>query len=472
MEIRTMYTIKLLCCVLIGITTCSPLVAQVDTTQVYLLGGIYSEEGSKLLRSADGGFLLLGTSGSIQSELTDIYVLKLNNELECMWNVQLGGVGVDHGSGISENADGEIVVCGFSASVDGTGYNISAFKLSADGALIWTKSYGGDNWDFGNGVVIHPTGGYIIYGQTYSFGNGNGDGYVLQIDEEGSLIQTWTFGGSGEDNILDVDIEENRIYFSGYQTQGEDDVPYRSITATDYTGAIVWNSILETPGGESSYSNSIIVDDLIYAVANSQSENGYRQGMIVAIHKSDGSLFYNNFEEHNGDFVFNDLSFVQDQIIITGFTNAYGDGNDNGLIAVKDIFGNYVNSITIGAESLKFNSQVINNDKLYVGVEALHVLSDPSFQAAILVYPDLTFEPNSETEWHNLGCFTVDIPEEEQSSFEPKYIKIFDVTGRCIREMNVNDESYHDALSSNMIYLKVYYDVWNRAVRSELMGKY
>ena len=56
----------------------------------------------------------------------------------------------------------------------------------------WEKNFGGSGDDFGNFVQQTTDGGYIITGETYSYGNGNGysDVYLMKIDGNG--VEQWS----------------------------------------------------------------------------------------------------------------------------------------------------------------------------------------------------------------------------------------------------------------------------------------
>jgi len=64
-----------------------------------------------------------------------------------------------------------------------------------------SETYGGKNYDGGKIVQQTLDNGYIIFGETGSYGNGGKDIWLIKIDENG--IKQWekTFGGSSRDRI-------------------------------------------------------------------------------------------------------------------------------------------------------------------------------------------------------------------------------------------------------------------------------
>ena len=56
--------------------------------------------------------------------------------------------------------------------------------------MEWSKRYGGDDWDFGNNIVASKVDSnhFFIIGQTYSYGNLNGNGLILKISSLGLAL--------------------------------------------------------------------------------------------------------------------------------------------------------------------------------------------------------------------------------------------------------------------------------------------
>jgi len=74
--------------------------------------------------------------------------------------------------------------------------NIYCLKVDEDGNEIWLKSFSSSS---NNDAIFGATfinDAYFIFGQSYSLDTGNYDGYLLKIDEEGSVVweQTYDFG--------------------------------------------------------------------------------------------------------------------------------------------------------------------------------------------------------------------------------------------------------------------------------------
>jgi hypothetical protein len=149
------------------------------------LGGIGSDIAHGVAQSQDGGYYILGASGSGNSGdvmgnhgLHDIWLVKLNNLGGIQWSLALGGSEPDYGFSISNTNDNGCVIVGSTQSHDGDvqgndgGAELWVVKLDKAGALQWQKTLGGTQAEQGNTIRQTSDGGFITAGFTWS---NNGD---------------------------------------------------------------------------------------------------------------------------------------------------------------------------------------------------------------------------------------------------------------------------------------------------------
>ena len=87
----------------------------------------------------------------------------------------------------------------------------------SNGVSLYQKEYGGNKDDFGHGVVATADSGFVITGQTNSFGSGGVDGYVMKVNKKGSVVWSKTVGGSNYDVLYNV----KRTTDNGFITVGQ-----------------------------------------------------------------------------------------------------------------------------------------------------------------------------------------------------------------------------------------------------------
>ena len=192
-----------------------------------ILGGAKNDVAYSIIVLDSGEYLLTGSTASYGSGNGDVWVLKMNDDEDILWNITLGGPKNDVGREIISTTDDGFMIVGDTSSY-GAGWNdVWLIKMNADGAVSWNQTYGGMGND--NGRSIKETGeGFIIAGNSDSFGSNLVDGYVVNVDSEGTLVWEQTFGGSSDDYAESIELYTDEGYLvTGYTSStgtGESDV--------------------------------------------------------------------------------------------------------------------------------------------------------------------------------------------------------------------------------------------------------
>ncbi|RPH94568.1 T9SS C-terminal target domain-containing protein, partial [candidate division KSB1 bacterium] len=63
----------------------------------------------------------------------------------------------------------------------GFNYDIYVVKTDSSGDTLWTRTYGGSGWDEASSVLQAADGGYVVAGQTTSYGSGDYNAYSIKI---------------------------------------------------------------------------------------------------------------------------------------------------------------------------------------------------------------------------------------------------------------------------------------------------
>ncbi len=180
------------------------MVVKLDRDGGYLwsrvIGGPRDERGSySVSPTADGGFLLTGTTLSFGAGRTDLFIVKLDVEGNFAWSKAIGGSDAEGGMTTLETEDGFMAI-GSSASFGAGGKDLMVVKLNTDGSLDWAKTYGGLQDDVGSGIA-QVDGGFVLGGTLWSFGAGEADAGLIKINEKGDVIWAKTIGGTGAEGI-------------------------------------------------------------------------------------------------------------------------------------------------------------------------------------------------------------------------------------------------------------------------------
>jgi hypothetical protein len=192
------------------------------------LGGSRNDEVNSAQKTSDGGFIIAGSSSSIDGDVTgnrslnyDIWVVKTDASGTIQWQKTYGGTNSDTATSIKTTADGGYIVTGttFSTNGDVNGYkgngDIWVIKINATGGIQWQKTFGGTKTDMAAAIEQNPDGSYILLGSTNSNdgdvtqNSGEFDYWVVKINATGSIIWQKTFNNSNNSNCCGDYIASN-----------------------------------------------------------------------------------------------------------------------------------------------------------------------------------------------------------------------------------------------------------------------
>ncbi|MFA6195132.1 MAG: hypothetical protein WC656_00640 [Sulfurimonas sp.] len=145
----------------------------------------YDEVANQIIATQDGGYILVGTTNSDNSNQKDIFVVKINRDSTVQWQYHYGTREHDEGFGIVEVDDG-YVIAGYTNETKNYKSDVYLLKIDKAGNASWSKKYGGERDDVANAIVKVDDGfaitGYTTSSQTYSK-----DLYLLRVDKNGNI---------------------------------------------------------------------------------------------------------------------------------------------------------------------------------------------------------------------------------------------------------------------------------------------
>jgi len=165
----------------------------------------------------DGSFIVFGFVQSKDEGREDGWIAKLDENGEIIWDKAFGGSQNDEVFSGIKTVDGGYVICGFTESKGAGGYDAWIAKLDENGDVVWDKAFGGIEADVANSIIQTRDGGYALAGYTWSKGAGREDAWVIKLDENGEVVWDKTFGGSDEDVArCIIQAEDGGYVLAGY----------------------------------------------------------------------------------------------------------------------------------------------------------------------------------------------------------------------------------------------------------------
>ncbi len=183
-------------------------VVKFTSTGDFAWARVYGSSGddcaSSMIKTSDGGYLILGYTLSFGAGENDLLVVKLDSSFDIQWAKTIGGTGDEYSSSAVQTADGGYAILGHSESWGAGGFDLMLVKLSSSGVVEWATSAGGASNEYSASVIQTADGKYIAVGNTESFGADIEDALVVKFTSAGSVEWAKTIGGTTYDGANSV----------------------------------------------------------------------------------------------------------------------------------------------------------------------------------------------------------------------------------------------------------------------------
>jgi len=172
------------------------------TVESLLWAGFYGsppdDEAEVIQGTLDGGYIITGRTRAFGN--WDVWVVKLDAEGSIEWQKAFGGATTDQGKAVFPTLDGGYIVAADTLSFGanpGLNFDVWVLKLDALGNVEWQQTYGGAaGSETAHSIQQISGGNYIIGAETYSFGAGQSDMWLINVDASGTLLWENTYGGA------------------------------------------------------------------------------------------------------------------------------------------------------------------------------------------------------------------------------------------------------------------------------------
>ncbi|TKJ42474.1 hypothetical protein CEE37_01970 [candidate division LCP-89 bacterium B3_LCP] len=178
--------------------------AQPNTQWIQTCGGIESDFCFDGQQTTDGGFITVGQTASFGNGSADVYLVKVDANGDTVWTKTFGGFSYESGTGIIQTTDGGYIIIGDTFSFGPGDCDIYLIKTDENGNEEWSEAYGGTGRDAGNDVIQTSDNGYILVAETWSYGPGEESIFIIRTDSNGITQWERTFGGSNCDEGFSI----------------------------------------------------------------------------------------------------------------------------------------------------------------------------------------------------------------------------------------------------------------------------
>jgi len=274
-------------------------------------GGSRHESFASVTATSDGSLVAVGRSNSTDGDMQglnkgndDAIIVKYDPNGNVLWKKSFGGSSYDYYNSVASTPDGNLVAVGYSDSTNGDmqGLNkgnddaIIVKYNSANGNVLWKKSFGGSNGnDRYYSVTSTPDGNLAAVGTSGStngdmqgLNKGNDDAIIVKYDPNGNVLWKKSFGGSKDESFISVTTTSDGNMVAvreSYSTDGDMqglNKGSRDAIIVKYNSAngnVLWKKSFGGSKDESFASVTTTSDDNLVAVGYSNSTDGDMQGL-------------------------------------------------------------------------------------------------------------------------------------------------------------------------------------------------
>ncbi len=249
-------------------------------------GGTGYDRATTVIQTTDGGYITAGSTTSYGAGMQDAYLLKVASDGAFQWSATYGGTNDENylsntnpRSSLRQTSDGGYILAGSSYSFGQGNFDGYLIKTDAAGTVGWSKAYGGAAADEFYSMRITTDGGYIMSGMSNSLGGP----WLLKTDAAGSVqwYKGFTGTSAGAGNATAVALTTD----GGYVITGTSPSSWSTLSngdaflfKADASGTLVWNKVYETTAG------------ILYGYSVQQTTDG---GYVVLGRTEGGSLSTN-----------------------------------------------------------------------------------------------------------------------------------------------------------------------------------
>ncbi len=332
-------------------------------------GGLDTEYGYSIDLTTDEGYIMGGYSNSFGTGDNDIYLVKTDADGDILWTRIYGGIDADKCKSVQQCSDGGYIIAGETNSFGAGNYDVYLIKIDANGDTLWTRTFGGTGIDRAESVKEATDGGYIITGSTSSFGAGGKDVYLIKTDANGETLWTKTFGAIDDEEGHSVQLTTDGGYIIAGFTEsfgaGGRDV---YLIKTDANGDTLWTSTHGGTNDDRGYSVQQCNDGSFVIAGDTKSFGAGNSDFYLVKTDANGETLWSR--DYGGSAI--DIGFSLQQTtdegyIIAGSTQSFNVGYFDIYLVRTDATGDTLWTRTYGSYNYEHGRSVqLTTDGNYV----------------------------------------------------------------------------------------------------------
>jgi len=296
------------------------------------VGGTSHDYGYSVVRTSDSGFVVAGETGSFGAGSYDLFLVKFNSSGSVQWAKAVGGTDYDEGYLVIQTSDSGFVVAGETGSFGAGSYDLFLVKFNSSGSVQWAKAVGGTNSDHGESVIETSDSGFVVAGHTQSFGAGSDDVFLVKFNSSGSVQWAKAVGGRRFDmGHLVIQTSDSGLVVAGrtYSYGGN-----LFLLKFNSSGSLQWAKAVGGTNWDAGYSVVQTSDSGFVVAGRTQSFGAGSYDLFLVKFNSSGSVQWAKaVGGTNDDAGHSVIQTSNSGLVVAGYTESFGaDSSDLFLV--------------------------------------------------------------------------------------------------------------------------------------------
>ncbi len=287
---------------------------------------------SSILVLSDTAYVVVGNTADY-FDVDGIFISQLNAQGDTSWLKYYGKP--DHkywssiDNGFVRTTDGNYAMGGSITYPNGDD-DCWLVKFKPNGDTLWTKSFGGSGQDVAYRCRQTFDHGFVLIGFTTSFGDPNGNIYLVKTDHNGQLEFSKTYGGIGDEVGISVEQTSDKGYFiCGYTNSFGEEGIY--IIKTDSLGNKQWDKVLPMNGSYGGFGFPSKDGYIVCGIKSSVDGRG-DEGYMAKISLSGNAIIWEKtFGGKNNDWFEAAFDGPDGNIWVSGESNSFNQDSNSPL---------------------------------------------------------------------------------------------------------------------------------------------
>lgn len=339
-------------------------------------------EQFSIQQTSEGGYVVAGQNENDYDYDALVFKLDLNGNIQ--WQKRYGGNNYDFTHAVKQTSDGGYIVVGTSYSFGMGNGDCWVLKLDSSGVVQWQKTYGGTENDVAYSIQQTLDDGYIVAGATMSFGVGNGDFWVLKLDNTGNVIWQKAYGGNDQDvaQFVQQTLDGGYIVAGESYSFGGVSIDFWVVKLAS-NGGVEWQKAYDV-GADSAYSVNQTIDGGYIIAGDSRSFSDYDYDALALKLDTNGNIeWQHRYGGIDDEAIYSIQQTREGEYIAAGYSWSFL--SNYGWVLNLDSTGNIADCSGVGsASATEYNTNAITSN-----TEGLALISTASAQPAGLLAIDL-----------------------------------------------------------------------------------